>query len=153
VPGEDAEKVLYQLVDTASFTKERILVVGGGDSSIEAAIGLSNQPGNTVTVSYRKHDFFRLKSRNEERVRRYMKEGKIRMLFNSSVRRIDQDMVALTLTEDGVERKVRVRNDYAFIFAGGEPPYPLLADIGVPFGGDGVEADPSPSPELIGATR
>lgn len=153
VPGEEAEKVLYQLVDTASFTKERILVVGGGDSAIEAATGLSNQPGNVVTVSYRKHDFFRLKSRNEERIRRYMKEGKIRVLFNSSVTRIGDDTVGLSLTEEGVEKRVRVKNDYTFIFAGGDPPYPLLKDIGVQFGGDDTEPDPSQQPELVGESR
>ncbi|MHC4411310.1 MAG: NAD(P)-binding domain-containing protein, partial [Planctomycetota bacterium] len=56
VPGEQSERVLYQLVDAATYRGERVLVVGGGDSALEAATALASQPGNQVTLSYRKAD-------------------------------------------------------------------------------------------------
>ena len=63
VPGEDLSKVMYKLLDAETYKGKKVLVVGGGDSAIEAALGLAHQEGNTVTISYRKPNFFRLKTR------------------------------------------------------------------------------------------
>ena len=64
VAGEELPKVMYQLTDAQSYNGLDLLVVGGGDSAVEAAIGLARQPGNKVAISYRKGAFFRVK--NEE---------------------------------------------------------------------------------------
>ena len=64
VPGEELEKVLYRLTDAQSYQNKHLLIVGGGDSAVEAAIGLARQPGNRVTISYRKEAFFRIKQKN-----------------------------------------------------------------------------------------
>lgn len=139
VPGEESEKVLYQLVDAASYQRERILIVGGGDSAAEAAIGLAAQPGNEVTVSYRRTAFFRLKRRNEERLEEFVNAGRIRVFFRSDVQRIDADEVTLVRQSDeaegaaGVQGPISIPNDRVFVFAGGEPPYPLLERLGVRF--------------------
>jgi thioredoxin reductase/NAD-dependent dihydropyrimidine dehydrogenase PreA subunit len=139
VPGEDSEKVLYQLIDAAGYTNGKFLVVGGGDSAIEAATALANQPGNDVTLSYRKPAFTRLKKRNEERIGDYVARGRIRAIFSSNVERIDPQEVLLA-TPAGIEG---IPYDNVFVFAGGEPPFPLLRGIGVKFGGDG-ETDARP---------
>jgi thioredoxin reductase/Pyruvate/2-oxoacid:ferredoxin oxidoreductase delta subunit len=128
VPGEEQEKVLYQLMDAATYTGLRCLVVGGGDSAVEAALGLAAQPGNEVTLSYRKPEFFRLKARNAERIR----GGDVRLALGSEVRSIGEEHV--DLTEHG--RAIRLGNDFVFVFAGGEPPYPLLKGMGVRFWGE-----------------
>ncbi len=64
VPGEERSKVMYRLMDTESYKDVHVLVVGGGDSAVEAAIGLALQKSNKVTLSYRKPEFTRLKARN-----------------------------------------------------------------------------------------
>ncbi len=64
VKGEDLPHVLYRLIEADHYTGKKILIVGGGDSAVEAAMGLAHQAGNTVTVSYRKAEFSRLKDRN-----------------------------------------------------------------------------------------
>jgi thioredoxin reductase len=140
VPGEGMEHVLYQLIDAATYTESRLLVVGGGDSAVEAATALAEQRGNQVTLSYRRGDFFRLKARNDERIRRYVREGKVRVLFNSNVRAIADGTVDVATSDGGVEKGVRLANDYVFIFAGGDPPYPLLRGLGVKLGGDASDA-------------
>jgi thioredoxin reductase/NAD-dependent dihydropyrimidine dehydrogenase PreA subunit len=132
VPGEDQEKVLYQLIDAATYNALRCLVVGGGDSAVEAALALAAQPGNEVTVSYRKPEFFRLKARNEVRIREAAAGGSVRLALGTEVRSIGETHVDLTAS--GHPR--RLGNDYVFIFAGGEPPYPLLKGIGVRFWGE-----------------
>ncbi len=142
VPGEESEKVFYQLIDAATYTHQRVLVVGGGDSAIEAATALANQPGNTVTLSYRRSEFVRIKKRNEERIHEYLRQERIRAIFRSNVKRIHADSAVLALGEgEEVERELRIPNDHVFVFAGGDPPYPLLREIGVRFGTDGATAE------------
>lgn len=148
VPGEEQEKVLYQLIDAATYERERILIVGGGDSAAEAAIAIASQRGNEVTLSYRRPTFFRLKKRNEERLVRFIEEGRIRPLLSSQVQTIEKDRVTIAVERDGDQAIETIQNDYVFIFAGGEPPYPLLKAMGIRFGGGAARAA---SRELSGA--
>ncbi len=152
VPGEEQEKVLYSLVDAATYRGERIHVVGGGDSAAEAAVALAERGTNVVTLSYRRERFFRLKRRNEERLQRLIAEGRIRARLPSHVRSIGPDAVTLAVGAaaggEG-ERLVTLPNDYVLVLAGGEPPYPLLRSIGIRFGGDGEPAEPA----AAGASR
>jgi len=150
-PGEEQEKVLYQLLDAATYTGERILVVGGGDSAVEAATALGSQPGNVVTLSYRRSEFFRLKARNDERLRRFVKEGKVQTVLGSNVLRIDPGAVTLACGGAGGETTLTLKNDFVFVFAGGEPPYPLLRGMGVKFNGDEAPLAKEEEPEAVGA--
>ncbi|MBN1407874.1 MAG: NAD(P)-binding domain-containing protein [Calditrichaceae bacterium] len=132
VTGEDLSKVMYKLMDAEAYQNENLLVVGGGDSAIEAAMGLARQKGNKVILSYRKDKFFRIKKRNEDRIKDFILAKKIEVLFNSDVERIAEKSV---LIKDG--QGVReIPNDYVFIFAGGEPPFELLKKMGIQFGGN-----------------
>ncbi len=133
VPGEGQAKVMYKLMDAETYQDNHILVVGGGDSAIEAAMGLAHQPGNTVTLSYRKDKFFRIKSRNDQRVNKMIKEKKLKVIFQSTVKEIGESDIILNYPE----KEVKIKNDYVFIFAGGEPPFGLLKKMGIKFGGGG----------------
>jgi thioredoxin reductase len=132
VPGEEMEKVMYQLTDACSYRNQELLVVGGGDSAIEAAAGLARQPGNRVTISYRKKGFFRVKKKNEDKIASLIKSGAVTPVFESEVIEIRETTVLLTTPDGGRE----IPNQYVFVFAGGVPPFPLLKDAGVAFGGD-----------------
>ncbi|MCY2961930.1 MAG: NAD(P)-binding domain-containing protein [Planctomycetota bacterium] len=128
IPGEELPKVAYSLLDAHSYQGRRILVVGGGDSAVEAAVGLAEQPGNQVAISYRKDAFFRLKSRNETRVAEALRDGSLTALFGSEVLAIGPDSVSLRL-RDGTAKAVP--NDEVFVFAGGTPPTEVLEASGV----------------------
>jgi len=131
VPGEELPKVMYQLVDAASYEGQRVLVVGGGDSAVEAALGLARQRGNVVTLSYRREKLVRIKKKNDERLAPLLRAGAIRALFGSQVKEIGPDAVTLAVGGE----TVHLPNDYVFVFAGGEPPYAFLRAAGVSFGG------------------
>jgi len=131
VAGEELPKVMYQLIDAQAYRNQHILVVGGGDSAVEAAIGLARQPGNTVSISYRKSRFFRIKKRNEAQIEQLLKSGEIRPYFDSTVKRIEANEVVLQTSEGSTS----LRNDYVFIQAGGVPPYDMLKSFGISFGG------------------
>ncbi len=133
VTGEGLAKVMYRLVDAESYRNSDILIIGGGDSAIEAAIGLARQEGNRITLSYRKERLFRIKRKNEEKIEALFARGAVRPLFSSNVAEIREDAVRLEV--DGAE-PVELPNDYVFVFAGGVPPFRFLQDLGVRFGGE-----------------
>jgi thioredoxin reductase len=134
VPGEELPKVAYSLLDAASYRDRRILVVGGGDSAVEAAMGLAEQPGNEVTLSYRKQAFFRIKARNEARLERALAAGRLRVVHGSRLTNVRQDEADLEVEgADGSVRGETLANDEVFVMAGGVPPFELLERSGVSF--------------------
>ncbi|MBI1789323.1 MAG: NAD(P)-binding domain-containing protein [Acidobacteria bacterium] len=130
VKGEQLPKVMYRLIEADHYVNRKILVVGGGDSAIEAAMGLGRQQGNQVTLSYRKESFSRIKERNAQRIQEDIHSGKVRVLFNSSPVEIREDSVILDVQGESQE----LPNDYVWIFAGGTPPTAFLKKIGISFG-------------------
>jgi putative YpdA family bacillithiol system oxidoreductase len=142
VPGEELPKVMYQLADAESYAGQRILVVGGGDSAVEAALGLARQRGNRVTLSYRREKLVRIKKKNEQKIAEALASRHIEAAFGTEVEAIEAAAVRLKVP-GGVRE---LPNDYVFVFAGGEPPFELLRQMGVRFGGD-------PAPSTAGTTR
>jgi putative YpdA family bacillithiol system oxidoreductase len=128
VPGEELTKVAYRLIEAEKFAGRNLLVVGGGDSAVEAAVGLANQRGTTVTLSYRREEFVRLKEKNEKRIAEYIAAGRVRTLFQSEVAEIRRENVIIHERGNILHQ---VPNDYVFVFAGGEPPVELLRRCGV----------------------
>jgi thioredoxin reductase (NADPH) len=136
VPGEDLPHVLYRLIEADHYTNNNILVVGGGDSAVEAAMGLAHQPGNKVTLSYRKSEFSRLKDRNTKRIEEHIKGKKLDALFNSMPTEFREGSVLIDV--GGAIREIP--NDFVWIFAGGIPPTDFLKATGIAFGAMDVSA-------------
>jgi putative YpdA family bacillithiol system oxidoreductase len=128
VPGEHLPKVMYRLMDAETYTEKSILVVGGGDSAVEAAIGLSAQKGNKGVITYRRPEFVRLKEKNEARITDLLRRGTVRAIFDSQVAEIRNDGVIVRESENVLHN---LPNDYVFVFAGGEMPAELLKRAGV----------------------
>src|SRR3984893_15758305 len=83
VKGEELPKVMYRLIEADHYVNKNILVVGGGDSAVEAAMGLAFQVGNNVTLSYRQAAFTRVKERNNQRLNECVRKGKLKVILNS----------------------------------------------------------------------
>jgi thioredoxin reductase (NADPH) len=130
VKGEELPKVMYRLIEADHYVNKKILVVGGGDSAIEAAMGLAHQSGNQVTLSYRQERFNRIKERNAKRMEDCIRAEKVKVLFQSSPVEFKPDTVLLDV--DGQSQEIP--NDFVWIFAGGIPPNDFLKKIGVQFG-------------------
>ena len=133
VPGEDLPKVLYNLLDAESYKGRHILVVGSGDSAVEAAMALGQQEGNTVTLAARSRDLPRIKSKNNARLQQMVREKRVDLITDFAPQRIDADSVTLTRTADGASETKVLRNDDVFVCIGGDPPFELLKRAGVSF--------------------
>ncbi|RMD95536.1 MAG: 4Fe-4S dicluster domain-containing protein [Calditrichaeota bacterium] len=127
VPGEKSSKVAYRLIEPEQYIKKKLLVVGGGDSAVEAALALSEQKGTEVFLSYRRGAFTRIKEKNLERIERAAEDGRVQVLLESHVKEIKREEVL-------IEQKgnlVTIPNDYVFIFIGGTLPTEFLKKIGI----------------------
>jgi thioredoxin reductase/NAD-dependent dihydropyrimidine dehydrogenase PreA subunit len=129
VPGEESPKVVYRLIDPSQYDGQAVLVVGGGDSALEAAIAVAEQPGTSVTLSYRSAAFSRVKQKNRLALEQARRDGRLRVELESSVQAIDAGTVGLK-TKDGLKT---LRNDAVIVCAGGQLPTPLLQQIGIEF--------------------
>jgi thioredoxin reductase (NADPH) len=130
VKGEELSKVMYRLIEADHYVNKQILVVGGGDSAVEAAMGLAFQVGNKVTLSYRQSAFGRIKERNAQRIEDSIRKGKVNVMLNSNPVEFTEKSAVLDVNG----KREEIPNDFVWIFAGGTPPNDFLKKIGVAFG-------------------
>jgi thioredoxin reductase/NAD-dependent dihydropyrimidine dehydrogenase PreA subunit/CRP-like cAMP-binding protein len=127
LPGEAFPRVRYALTDPDEFSGKNVLVVGGGDSAVEAAISLADVAGTRVTLSYRRDSFTRTKAINRERLLAYQREGLLSIELKSTVVSLDSGSVRLS-TERG---ELKLPNDVVFALLGADPPTGLLEQAGI----------------------
>jgi len=127
VTGEDLPKVVYRLTDPEQYRDQQVLVVGGGDSAVEAALAISEVPGTVVSLSYRGEAFSRIKSGNRDRLKRAQEQSRLRVLLESKVTHISS--ASVTLAHDGKEFKMG--NDAVVVCAGGVLPTDFLRSLGI----------------------
>lgn len=126
-PGEDQEKVVYRMIDPEQYRGQHVLVVGGGDSALEAATSIADEPGTVVTLSYRGDGFNRAKGKNRDAVARSEASGRLRLALGSQVRAIEAKSVAL----EHAGRIEQVRNDAVIVCVGGILPTQFLKSAGI----------------------
>ena len=142
VEGEDLDKVSNRLHDPREFSEKNVLVVGGGDSALEAAISLAEE-GAHVTLSYRKKEFARPKPDNIEKIQALTSQasstgGTLTLRMNTEVKTISPDKV--TLEEKSSKEVHTLENDYVFSLIGREPPLAFFRKSGIPITGDWTAA-------------
>jgi thioredoxin reductase (NADPH) len=127
VPGEDQPKVVYRLIDPEQYRNQHVLVVGGGDSALEAACSIAEELGTTVTLSYRGDGFSRAKQKNRERVQQNEAGGRLKVMLGSNVVKVESAEVEIE--QEG--QQTTIPNDAVIVCAGGILPTPFLKTVGI----------------------
>jgi thioredoxin reductase len=129
VPGEDQEWIVPLLDDPDLYKNKTLLVVGGGDSAVEAAIALAaSELRNKVILSYRGKAFNRVKAKNRQDLDMLVKQQRILLLLGSTVQQFGKDGATLKLVE-GRSRDIKFQG--AFVLIGGDPPLKWLESMGI----------------------
>lgn len=131
VPGEEKTKVTYRMIDPEQYQNDHVLIVGGGDSAIEAACSIAELGYSKVSISYRSEAFSRAKPKNRQRIHNLEQQNKIQVLLKSNVTQIEDDAVVLKVSNENGERLVKIKNSAIIICAGGILPTPFLKSIGI----------------------
>jgi thioredoxin reductase len=116
IPGEELAKVAYRLDDAQRYEDKDILIIGGGDSAIRAALALGYSGRNRVTLTYRGDHFQRGPAHNRQLADRLEHEKKVRILRNATVAAITNDSVMVSVAG----RVAEIPNDLVFILIGSE---------------------------------
>lgn len=127
VPGEELPKVVYRMIDPEQYAHQHVLIVGGGDSALEAATSIAAVDGTHVTLSYRGAAFDRAKPANRRRLEDAVKTGAIDLHLSSQVKLIGRESVVL----ERKDRQLEVRNESVIVSAGGVLPNDFLRKIGI----------------------
>ena len=129
VSGENLPKVFCLLEDPDEWRGRSVLVVGGGDSAVEAALALADAVAK-VTISYRGKGFSRAAPSNRQTIEAYAGEGRVKAKLGSQVLAFDAESVTIALA-DGAQK--RYANDAAFVLIGADPPIAWLEKLGIRF--------------------
>ncbi|CAN5428188.1 hypothetical protein BH11MYX1_BH11MYX1_41570 [soil metagenome] len=94
VPGQDLAHVAYDLIDPGTHARESVVVVGGGDSAVEAALALV-QARAKVTLVHRGSDFGRTKPDNRRAIEAARANGELDVELRAQITRVTPDHVEL----------------------------------------------------------
>jgi thioredoxin reductase (NADPH) len=127
VPGENLPKVSHYYTDPAFYAFQKVLVVGGNNSAVDAALECWRK-GAEVTMVLKSEDVgHRVKYWARPDIVNRIKEGSIRAYFNSTVAAIREGEVDVK-TPNGI---VTHQNDFVLAMTGYQPNFSFLTSLGV----------------------
>ncbi len=129
VTGEDLEAVYHRLYSPGHYENESILVVGGGNSAIEAALTLSRK--NKVFLSYRKGEFARIFKDNQRDIEKAIADGRVEVVFHSNVQEFREKETVLEIDDGGKKETRTIPTDHAFVLIGADVPVKFLKSLGI----------------------
>ncbi|MDP1829429.1 MAG: NAD(P)-binding domain-containing protein [Archangium sp.] len=127
VPGEELPKVAYRLIDAQQYEGARVLIVGGGDAALEAAIQIAEESDAEVALSYRQPEFGKAREANKRRFKELVEEGRVFAFMASNIKKVSPESVTL----DNKGKLLELPNDFVIACLGGEVPTEFLTKMGV----------------------
>ncbi len=133
IPGEDLPKVSHYYNDPHYYATQKTVVVGASNSAVDAALEIYRK-GGEVTMVVRKPEIGeRVKYWVRPDIINRIKEGSIKVFFESSLKEIKNKEVIIE-TPDG---EVSIENDFALLLTGYRPNFGFLQKMGIKLSDDG----------------
>lgn len=127
VPGSDLSKVHHYFKEAHPYFDQDVLIIGGKNSAIDAALELE-KAGARVTAVYRGSTYSKsVKPWILPLYESLVNHEKIKLYFDSCVKDIDETSVTIN-TPNG---EITVKNDTVFAMIGYHPDYEFLASMGI----------------------
>ena len=129
IPGEDLPHVSHYYDEPFKYSYTNVVIVGGSNSAVEAALELYRHDVN-ITIVHKEDDFRRtVKYWLVPDVKNRVKEGKIHTRFNSIAKAIEEDRILIENTETGEQEWLPA--NFVFLLVGYIPDEHLLHRCGV----------------------
>jgi thioredoxin reductase (NADPH) len=137
VPGEQLDGVSYFLPDPKKFRGKRVLVIGGGDSAADSALGLNSAKAK-VWLAHRRDD---LRAQDESKLG--LKKSRVKIFWNTEVDSIagKKRVEKVVLLNNKTREKTELPIDHVIICVGSSPSQDYLERIGIRMGGVNVVVD------------
>lgn len=138
--GETEDRVSYKLTKPAEFKNKHMLIVGGGNSAVEAALALARQAGKPnenpgeedcglISLAVRSGFTNDLAFSTKQELYRYIDKGAIKLYWDSAVKEIRDG--AVVLRDQHTHEETLLPNDHILALIGGDFPTDLLASVGI----------------------
>jgi thioredoxin reductase (NADPH) len=135
IPGENLPKVKHYYDEAHAYAWQNVLVIGGGNSAVDAALETFRAHAN-ITMSVRKPELKEsVKYWVKPDIENRLKNGEITGYFNTSVKEIKPKEVILE-TPEGTKA---IANDFVLAMTGYQPNFELMKKFGIDLSNDGTK--------------
>ena len=144
IPGEELPKVRHYYQDPHFYAKQKIVVVGANNSSVDAALE-TYRKGAEVTMVIRDEQIGeRVKYWVRPDIVNRIKEGSIKVYFNSNLTAVRKHEVDI----ESAEGKITIPNDFVLAMTGYQPDFSFLKKLGIKLSEDELQL-PEHNPETM----
>ena len=127
IPGEELEKVRHYYDEAHAYAWQNVLVIGGGNSAVDAALETYRANAN-VTLAVRDSQIKEsVKYWVKPDIQNRIKNGEITGYFDTEVKTIRKNEVVLD-TPDGLKT---IANDFVLAMTGYKPNFDLMKSFGI----------------------
>lgn len=127
IPGEKLDKVKHYYDEAHAYAWQDVLVIGGGNSAVDAALETYRANANVTLVVRDSQIKESVKYWVKPDIENRLKNGEITGYFNTDVKEIKPDKVVLD-TPDGNKN---IPNDFVLAMTGYKPNFKLMKKLGI----------------------
>lgn len=144
IPGEDLPKVRHYYKDPHFYAKQKVVIVGANNSSVDAALETYRKGADVTMVIRTEQIGERVKYWVRPDIVNRIREGSIKAYFNSNLSAIREHEVEI----ESPEGRITIPNDFVLAMTGYRPDFTFLKKLGIKLSGDDLQL-PEHNPETM----
>ncbi len=132
VPGENLDKVTHYYKDPHYYAFKKVLVIGGNNSAVDAALETFRKGAEVTMVMMEPEVGERVKYWVRPDIVNRIKEGSIKAYYNATISAIREKEVDIKTSEE----VVTVENDFVLAMTGYQPDFTFMKQLGIALSND-----------------